>query len=229
MPRHGSHPSIRMESFRTPVTLTGRWIRLVPLEASHAAALRVAARDPEVMRYLLGGPGETLDDMKAFISHLLDCQTAGTDLPFTTILLPEGRPIGMTRYLNVDRPNHSVEVGGTWLDPALWRTPVNTESKYLLFRHAFEVEKVHRVSLQTDLRNERAQREIARVGAVREAVFREDKLLPNGYFRSSVFYSILVSEWPRVKSDLETKLARPWTPPPLVEATQPWTPGKPLR
>jgi RimJ/RimL family protein N-acetyltransferase len=99
------------------------------------------------------------------------------------------------------------------LDTALWRTPVNTESKFLLLRHAFETEKVHRVSLQTDLRNERAQRAIARIGAVREAVFRDDKRLPDGNFRTSVVYGILTSEWPRVKAELEAKLARAWTPP----------------
>jgi len=200
-----------MESFRTPVTLTGRWIRLVPLASVHAIALRAAARDPEIGRLMLRGPGETLDEMKEFISLVLEGQRAGTDLAFTTVLRAEDRPVGMTRFLNIERENLSVEIGGTWLDSALWRTPVNTESKYLLLRHAFETEKAHRVSIQTDLRNERAQRAISRLGAVREAVFRDDKLLRDGTFRTSVVYGILVSEWPRVKEGLEAKLARPWS------------------
>lgn len=202
-----------MEGFRTPVTLTGRWVRLVPLSAEHATALRAAARDPEIGRYMLNGPGRTMEEMRAFISLVLERQAAGTDLGFTTILAADDRPVGMTRYLNIDRDDHSVEIGGTWLDASLWRTPLNTESKYLLLRHAFESEKVHRVSLQTDLRNERAQRAIARLGAVREAVFRDDKLLADGTFRTSVVYGILVSEWPRVRAELEAKLARAWSPP----------------
>jgi len=161
---------------------------------------------------MLSGPGTSLDDMKEFISLVLERQKGGTDLAFTTILASDDRPVGMTRYLNIERENHAVEIGGTWLDTALWRTPVNTESKYLLLRHAFEVEKVHRVCIQTDLRNERAQRAIARLGAVHEAVFRDNRLLRDGTFRTSVVYGILVSEWPRVKTDLEAKLARPWTP-----------------
>ncbi|MGA8710865.1 MAG: GNAT family protein [Thermoplasmata archaeon] len=201
-----------MTSFEAPVTLSGRWIRLVPLTPELATPLRAAARGPEIGRLMLNGPGTTLEEMNAFISFVLERQRAGTDLGFATVLLADGRPIGMTRFLNIDRVNHSVEIGGTWLDTALWRTPVNTESKYLLLRHAFETERVHRVSLQTDLRNERAQRAIARVGGVREAVFRDDKRLRDGNFRTSVVYGILTSEWPRVKAELEAKLARTWMP-----------------
>lgn len=201
-----------MESFRVPVTLSGRWVRLVPLELGHAKGLRAAARDPEIGRYMLNGPGTTMEEMRAFISMVLERQSAGTDFGFTTVLLDGDRPVGMTRYLTIDRRNSSVEIGGTWLDSALWRTPINTESKYLLLRHAFEAEKVHRVSLQTDLRNERSQRAIARIGAVREATFRDDKLLANGTFRTSVVYGIVASEWPRLKGELEAKLERAWTP-----------------
>ncbi len=201
------------DGFRSPITLYGRFIELVPLERSHRDELRYAARDPEVSRYLRNPPGTTLAELDALIELLLGLQKAGEVLAFTTRLLPEGPAIGMTRYLNIDRKNLGVEVGGTWLDSTYWRTAVNTESKYLLFRHAFESESVRRVQLQTDLRNVRSQRAIERVGAVREGVLRENVLLPGGYFRSSVIYSVLASEWPAVKGRLETMIARPWTRP----------------
>ena len=213
---HGSNLPGSMQSFRTPLTLSGQWVRLVPLERGHAPALSAAARDPEIGRLMLEGPGTTLREMETFIGLVLERQEAGTDLGFTTLLRSEDRPVGMTRYLNIDRANQSVEIGGTWLDSALWRSPLNTESKYLLLRHAFEEEGVHRVSLQTDLRNERSQKAIARLGAVREAVFRDDKLLRDGSFRTSVVYGILVSEWPRVKRSLEAMLEREWTPATMV-------------
>jgi RimJ/RimL family protein N-acetyltransferase len=127
----------------------------------------------------------------------------------------------MTRFGHIDRTNRSVEVGGTWLDSALWGTPVNAESKFLLFRFAFEAQKVHRVSLRADLEDERAQRSIARLGAVREAVFRDDRLLPNGSYRSSVVYGILASEWPRVRDGIESLLAHDWRPPDLRGARSP--------
>lgn len=201
-----------MASFEGPLTLSGKWIRLVPLSLAHAPGLREAFRDPEVGRYLLYRPGDSLEEMQSLISRYLDWQRSGTVLPFTTVLRADDRPIGMTNYLHIDRENRSVEVGGTWLDSAYWRTPVNTECKYLLFRHAFEVEQVHRVSLQTHIQNERSRNAIARVGATQEAIFRDDKLLADGSFRTSVVFGLLVSEWPRVKAHLEAQLARPWNP-----------------
>lgn len=149
-----------------------------------------------------------MDDL---IDELLVAQSEGTDLPFTTRTLPDHTVAGMTRFLRIDRESQWVEIGGTWLDTALWRTPVNTEAKYLMLRHAFEGESAHRVQLQTDSRNERSQRAIARLGAVREGVLREDVLLAGGYFRSSVYFSVLATEWPAVRSGLEAQLRRPWT------------------
>lgn len=196
--------------FRPPLTLPGRYVELVPLSAAHRVPLHYAARDPEIRRYLRNGPGSTIEEVDGLIAKLLAAQADGTDLPFTTLGLPDRRPIGMTRYLRIEREDRSVEIGGTWLDSHYWRSPINTESKYLLLRHAFEVEKVHRVQLQTDLRNERSQRAIERLGAVREAVLREDVLLPGPYYRSSVIYSVLEGEWPTVQRRLEGFLARPW-------------------
>jgi RimJ/RimL family protein N-acetyltransferase len=204
---------MRPENFRPPVTLEGRFVRLVPLATSHRVALWKAGSDPDVGRYVLHGPGSTLEQMDDLIAYLLDQQTVGTDLAFTTVRVEDNQPVGMTRFLHIDRSNDSVEVGGTWLDRRWWRTPFNTESKYLMLGHAFEVEQAHRVSLQTDLRNVRSQRAIERLGAIREAALREDRLLPDGSYRTSVLYSILAPEWPRVKQGLEQKLARPWRPP----------------
>ena len=195
-----------------PFTLSGRYVELVPLEKRHREALRVAGDHPEVGRYLRHGPGSTLEDLDGLIDELLSAQASGTDLAFTTCLLPDHRPIGMTRYLRIDRTNQWVEIGGTWLGVAYWRTPINTETKFLLMRHAFEREGAHRVQLQTDSRNVRSQRAISRLGAIREGVLREDVLLSGGYFRSSVYYSVLASEWPGVKARLEGFLARPWAP-----------------
>jgi N-acetyltransferase len=201
---------MRPDSLRTPLTLSGRHVELVPLERAHAEALLPAAQDPAVGQYLRDPPGPARAQMDDLIGRLLQDQAAGSALPFTTRLLPDHRAVGMTRFLRIDRENQWVEIGGTWLDPACWRTPVNTETKHLLMEHAFEREGVHRVQLQTDSRNLRSQRAIERLGAVREGVLREDVQLRDGYVRSSVYYSILAEEWPAVKRRLETALARPW-------------------
>lgn len=199
-----------LESFRPPVTLTGRHLALVPLDPSHAAGLARAARDPAVGEFLIEPPGTTEAELAERIATLLARQAEGRDLAFCQLHLPTGEPVGMTRFLQIDRADRKVEIGGSWLDPRWWRTPLNTESKYLLLRHAFETERFHRVSLQTDLKNERSQRAIARLGAVREGVLREDRLTSTGRFRTSVVFGLVAGDWPRVKARLEARLARPW-------------------
>lgn len=205
---------MRPERFRPPVVLEGTYVRLVPLERSHAPALLYAARDPEVDRFLARPVGRTVPEVEATIDLLLRDQAVGTALPFATTLRSSSTVVGMTRYLRLDPENDAVEIGGTFLDSRYWRSPLNTDAKLAMLRYAFEDAQVHRVSLQTDLRNERSQAAIARLGAVREGVLREDRQLPRGYHRSSVIFSLLAQEWPTARRKLETALARPWSPSP---------------
>ena len=156
------------------------------------------------MRY---GAVESQADLLRWVKHLLALQQRGTDLPFAVISLESGKAIGATRYLNIDREDRNLEIGGTWYGAAYQRTAVNTESKYLLLDHAFEHLECIRVQLKTDLRNLRSQHAIERLGAVREGVLRDHVILEDGYVRSSVYYSILLHEWPTVKAHLEALLS----------------------
>ena len=185
-----------------PVTLTGRYVRLEPLSPGHAPGLWAVGDDADIWRYMPYGPIDSLNRMKWWIGEMLDRQMAGDDLPFAVVDLPSGQPIGATRYMTIERHNRSLEIGGTWYGKAHRRTPANTESKYLLLRHAFEILGCVRVQFRTDLRNEGSQKAIERLGAVREAVFRKHTLMPDDHPRSSVFYSILDDEWPEVKKRL---------------------------
>ncbi len=203
-------PSANPNCLQSLPTLTGRYVTLVPLEGYHVAGLAYAGRDEEVWRYLRIGPARDVPAMTELVSSLLAGRDRGEVQPFAILSNAEQRPVGIVRYLDIDRANNLVELG-TWIDSALWRTPVNTEVKYLALRHVFETEKVHRVQLRTDSRNHRSQAAIERLGAVKEGVLREYILRPGGYRRSSVCYSILSSEWPQVRGNLEGKLARPWT------------------
>jgi RimJ/RimL family protein N-acetyltransferase len=191
-----------------PVTLTGRYVRLEPLSLDHAPGLWAVGHDADIWRFMPYGPIDSLDRMKWWIGEMLRRQAAGDDLPFAVIDLANGQPIGATRYMTIERAHRSLEIGGTWYGKAFQRTAANTESKYLLLRHAFETLGCVRVQFRTDLRNERSQRAIERLGAVREAVFRKHLLMPDGYQRSSVFYSIIDDEWPAAKARLETMLGQ---------------------
>jgi RimJ/RimL family protein N-acetyltransferase len=85
---------------------------------------------------------------------------------------------------------------------------VNTEAKYLMLRHAFETWNCIRVELKTDVLNERSRRAIERIGAKQEGVLRSHMIMHTGRVRDTVYYSIIASEWPVVKSRLEAMLAR---------------------
>jgi N-acetyltransferase len=200
-------------NYRPPVTLEGQHVRLVPVTLAHARPLLAVAHDPEIWTWTRFGALDTVEKMEEQIRRLQVDEERGEGLSFTVLLREGDRPIGMTRFLAISRPDLAVEIGGTWYGRAYWRTAVNTECKYLLLRHAFDVEDTHRVQLKTDLNNLRSQRAIERIGAVREGILREHLLLGSGRFRTSVFYSILRPEWPEVKAALERMLERPWQAP----------------
>jgi RimJ/RimL family protein N-acetyltransferase len=191
-----------------PVVLTGNHVRLEPMTENHASGLAQIGAGQTFWDFMVYGSINTVDDMRNWVLDLLSRAEKGTDLPFVAIHLASGRVAGATRYLNIMPHDRGLEIGGTWYGPEFQRTPVNTECKYLLLRHAFETLGCIRVQLKTDLRNERSQKAIERIGAVKEGVLRNHMILPDGRFRHSVFYSILDTEWPEVKRKLEEKLAR---------------------
>lgn len=190
-----------------PVILTGRVVRLEPLREAHIPDLTTAAQDESIWRYMPYGTVSNETEMRAWVQEVVSRQARGTDLPFAVVHLETGKAVGCTRYLDIQPANRAVEVGGTWYGVAYQRTVVNTECKLLILRHAFETLGCIRVQLKTDLRNERSQRAIERIGAVREGVLRDHVIMSDGYRRSSVYYSILDSEWPAVKAKLGEKLA----------------------
>ena len=185
-----------------PVELVGEHVALMPMEEAHLDGLYDAGRSPEIWPYMpmqIGGR----DDMARLIRDALRARDQGAELPFVIRDRRSGRIVGSTRFLDITPAHRNVEIGWTWLDPAVWRTPINTECKYLLTRHCFDTLEMIRVQLKTDARNTRSQRAIERLGAVREGVLRHHRIMPDGYLRDSVYYSILLEEWPAVRARLE--------------------------
>lgn len=190
-----------------PITLAGAVVRLEPLSEVHVPGLAAIGLDDDIWRFMVYPLVRDEAGLRAWVQDMLERQARGADLPFAVVHLSDGRVAGATRFLDI-RPEHrGVEIGGTWYGAAYRRTAVNTECKYLLMRHAFETWGCIRVQLKTDLRNERSQRAIERLGAVREGVLRNHMILPDGLLRHSVYYSVIDSEWPAVKARLETLLA----------------------
>lgn len=191
-----------------PVTLTGKHVRLEPMTLEHVEPLAEIGIGHEFWDFMVYGKMENVEDMRGWVADILARAAKGTDLPFVAVHLASGRVAGATRYLNIMPNDRGLEVGGTWYGLDFQRTIVNTECKYLLFKHAFETLGAIRLQLKTDSRNERSQRAIERIGAVKEGVLRNHMILPDGIIRHSVYYSILDTEWEGVKKRLEERLGR---------------------
>jgi RimJ/RimL family protein N-acetyltransferase len=198
------HGEMNVES----VILEGRHVRLEPLSREHIPGLAAVGLDEELWRWI-PIPVRTLEDMSAYVETAMVERERGVSLPFALIEKSTGRVIGCTRYGNIDRTHHRVEIGWTWVAKLWQRTATNTEAKYMLLRHAFETLGCIRVELKTDSLNERSRSAILRIGAKEEGIFRNHMITSNGRLRHTVYFSILDTEWPGVKQRLEAKLASP--------------------
>ncbi|GAC1447342.1 MAG: GNAT family protein [Gemmatimonadaceae bacterium] len=188
-----------------PVTLEGTWVRLEPLQQEHASALAPLLTDEEIWRYL-PMPFRCLDDVESWTRTALDNQARGAELLFVTLERATGRVVGSTRIMDI-RPEHrGAEIGYTWLGRVWWRTRLNSEAKYLMLCHLFDIAGCVRVALKTDLLNVRSQRAIERLGAKREGVLRKHMVVYGGRFRDTVYFSILDDEWPSIRSRMEAEL-----------------------
>ena len=190
------------------VTLEGRHARLEPLEERHLDSLRRHAADAEIWRWM-PVPRESPEvSLRSWYERAQAGATRGDMVPWAIVDRASGEAVGGTTYLDIAPSDKRVEIGATWHGRAFWRTAINTECKFLLLRHAFEALGCNRVQLKTDLRNERSQNAIARLGAVREGVLRAHMIMPDGWVRDSVMFSILAAEWPAATERVEQLMNR---------------------
>lgn len=190
----------------TPVTLEGVHLRLEPLSEAHCAALSAVGLDEELWRWI-PAPVRTPEEMAAYIALALKEQASGRALPFAVVEKSSERVIGSTRYGNIELAHRRVEIGWTWYARPSQRTRTNTEAKYLLLRHAFETLGCIRVELKTDSLNQRSRAAIQRIGAREEGLLRNHMITASGRVRHTVYYSIVDSEWPEVRTSLERLLS----------------------
>lgn len=189
-----------------PVELRGDLVAVEPLTVGHAEGILAAADSDGVFAWLpYPRPGD-FPATQAWIADALADRDANRRLPFAVLGRESGTVIGSTSYWDFDAANAHVEIGSTWLRRSSWRSGANVETKLLLMRHAFECLDLERVSFRTDIRNERSQRAIERLGAVREGVHRHEMRRRDGSWRDGVHYSILRSEWPEAKKRLLKRL-----------------------
>ena len=187
--------------------LEGAQVRLEPLTLEHHAALCEVGLDPELWQWI-PYRAITAEEMLDYIKNALKDEAAGTAQPFAKVERATGRVIGSTRYMNIDVTNRRREIGATWIAKPWQRTAINTEAKYLMLRHAFETLGCIRVELKTDALNQKSRNAILRIGAKEEGTLRRHIVTWTGRVRDTVYFSVLDSEWPAVKTALEAKLTR---------------------
>lgn len=192
-----------------PLTLEGSVVRLEPLHGEHARLFWEIAMDDldDIFRWI-PYPMKTPQDFERVIGKAFEEQERGESVVFATVERTSGQTIGSTRFMNIDRFNRRVEIGSTWIAPAWQRTAINTEAKYLMLRHAFEVWKCMRVELKTDALNQKSRNAILRIGAKEEGTLRRHLITWSGRVRDTVYFSVLDNEWPEVKAKLEAMRAR---------------------
>lgn len=175
------------------ITLPSDHIRLRILSIEDSKALVAAASDGELwnLPFTVVPSAETIDD---YIQHALQGYQVGTVLPFIVEDIATGKIIGSTRFWKIDRKNLKLEIGSTWYSKSWQRTYVNTEAKYLLLQYAFEELNCVRVQFTTDVLNEKSQNAILRLGAQKEGIVRNERIMPNGRKRNSVRFRIIDEE-----------------------------------
>jgi len=189
-----------------PVTLSTDRLTLRPLSLADVPGLAEAASDGELWEKKTTTVPRP-EGFEAYVQKALELQEGGLALPFTTVVNEGNRVIGSTRFMNIDAPNHRVEIGTTWIAKSWQRTFVNTQAKLLMLRHAFEILGCNAVELRTHRLNDQSRAAIERLGAKLDGILRQHMIMPDGHIRDTAVYSIVRDEWPAVKAGLERKMA----------------------
>ncbi|WP_339315234.1 GNAT family N-acetyltransferase [Paenibacillus sp. FSL R10-2734] len=181
--------------------LDGTTIKLVPMEESHVEGLTRVLRNPDIWEYTWRKITSD-EQIQELITTAFVNQKNGSQIPFTIIEKATGQIIGTTRIMHPDLVHRNAEIGCTWISPDFWRTSVNTEGKSLLLHYCFEELKLIRVEFTVVASNQRSQKAVERIGAVKEGVLRQHRIRSDGSIHDNVIFSILDNEWPAVKENL---------------------------
>ncbi|MBV9024207.1 MAG: GNAT family N-acetyltransferase [Streptomycetaceae bacterium] len=184
--------------------LENEHVRLQPVTEADREGLRAIAMDPDIWRYFVSVV-ENEADFKVFFDTSLADQAAGRRVVYIITDKASGRIAGSMSYGNMAEADARLEIGWSWLGRDFQGKGINRWAKYLLLKHAFERLDAERVEFKTDILNQQARRGLRNIGAVEEGTLRSFNFMPGGRRRDAVFYSVLRSEWPRVKQELATR------------------------
>jgi N-acetyltransferase len=171
------------------------------LRRDHLEGLAEVAFDPALWQFTLARPVDSAG-LEAWLETALGNAETGTEVPFATVDLASGRPIGSTRYLNIVPEHRRFEIGWTWIATTAQRSGANREAKLLQLTHGFEQLGANRIEFKTDSLNDKSRAALLGIGAQFEGIFRNHMIMPEGRLRHSAYYSVTREDWPTVKSRL---------------------------
>jgi RimJ/RimL family protein N-acetyltransferase len=152
------------------------------------------ARDKDTWKYF---PQDLSNEQELsnWMQQLLSEREVGLRMPFTVIDKHSNEIVGSTSYLNISLYDKRLEIGSTWLGSSFIGTGVNRQAKFALLSFAFEVMKMERVEIKTDVLNERARAALLKVGMIPEGILRSHMLMHSNRRRDTIYFSIIRSEW----------------------------------
>lgn len=201
---------MKLFTYTPDLILENQHVRLEPLTLEHIPALtQIASRHPTLLQYSPSKFG-TEASLIEYVQNNIAMRDKGLKYPWAIYDKTMDTYAGSTSYLNNSQKDGRLEIGSTWLDKAHQRTGLNRACKYLLLSYAFETLGWERVELKTDSRNTQSMTAIEKIGAQYEGKLRSHTLMSDGYRRDTVYYSILKTEWPSVKSNIFGDYRKRW-------------------
>ncbi|WP_299683933.1 GNAT family protein [uncultured Tateyamaria sp.] len=196
-PHHGPVPNWTPPSRPDPqAQLTGRYVRLEPLEAERHAALlfRSYVGHDHVWDFLPYGPFSSAAQYHRWVREMENAP----DLQFYAIFnLSSGAFEGVASYLRINPNAGSIEVGHINFSPFLQRSPAATEAIYLMMAWSFEA-GYRRFEWKCDALNAGSRRAAQRFGFSYEGIFRQAAVV-KGRNRDTAWFAAIDTEWPALK------------------------------
>ena len=180
----------------------GRLARLEPLNVErHATDLYAANSVDATVRmwtYLSYGPFASFD---AYVVWMQGINQGNDPLFYAIVDQAQGRAVGVAGYLRIDPANGVIEIGHLAYSPRLQRTPVATETIYLMLDQVFRL-GYRRCEWKCDALNAPSRAAAHRLGFTFEGVFRQAAIY-KGRSRDTAWYAILDRDWPGRRSGFQ--------------------------
>lgn len=193
--------------FDEHIILEDDLVRLEPLEEKHFEHLMPVALHDQLWLYT-GAKVYSAADYKKYFDTAISERKNKKSYPFAYYNKQTNTYVGCTRYANIDFPNKRLEIGWTWLDPALHGTGFNRHCKFLLLSYGFDQLQLNRVELKTSHLNLISQKAMRNIGAVPEGTLRRHSINEDGMVRDTMYFSFIAEEWQATKEKFFAELLK---------------------